>query len=672
MTFSLADAVVYDIETFPNVFTLHAEMLHSDTAATWEISHRRDDRQGLIHWFNYLRQRQAPMIGFFSLSFDYTVIHQLFMNPSLRVEQIYAIAQELINNKSPFGKTIFESERFTPQIDLHKIHHFDNKAKTTSLKALQIAMRSPTVVDTPVPFGTVLTPEQTDAHIIPYNRHDVKETKRFALYSLENINFRIEMMDQISGDVLNFNDTKIGAKLLEQRLGEDVCYDRSSGRKVPRQTVRTRIALADIIFPYIRFDNPEFNRVLTWMKTQVLTPEDLDDPDAQIKTKGVFTGVKANVGGIDFYFGTGGIHGSVPPQRVIASDEWLIRDIDVAALYPSIAIVNKLAPEHLGQAFVVEYAKLPIERAKYKKGTSRNASLKLGSNGVYGHSNNPFSIFYDPKFPMTITINGQLMLCMLAEWLLRVPTLQIIQINTDGITYRIHRDYEPQAKEVCKAWEAFTCLTLEDTNYSRMFIRDVNNYIAEDTKGKLKQKGAYWHPDPLNYAESISKASPSSWYKDLGNIVSIRAAIAYMTQGIDPDVFIRCHSDPFDFMCRAKVDRGSELRLGGKPMQRITRYYVSTDGQAMTKHSPPPKGASIGEFKRRNGISDTEYRRVLETLAPGTWDERIHTKNRSKYEIRDTQIEAGWKITECNDASHFRFSNVDYRWYIEETRKLII
>lgn len=672
MKFSLADAVVYDIETFPNVFTLHAEMLHSDTSATWEISHRRDDRQGLITWFNWLRQRHAPMIGFNNLHFDYNVIHDLFMKPSMTVEQIYSKAQEIITSKSRFGNSVYESERFTPQIDLFKIHHFDNKAKMTSLKALQIAMRSPTVVDTPLEFGTMLTPEQIDRYLIPYNIHDVKETKRFALYSLENINFRIEMMDQISGDILNFNDTKIGAKLLEQRLGEDICYDRSSGRKVPRQTIRTLIALADIIFPYIRFENPEFTRVLEWMKTQVLTPEDLEDPDAQIKTKGVFTGVKASVGGIDFYFGTGGIHGGVPPQRIIASDDWLIRDIDVAALYPAIAVVNKLFPEHLGQVFISEYGKLPIERAKYKKGTSRNASLKLGSNGVFGNGNNPFSIYYDPKFPMTITINGQLMLCMLAEWLLRVPTLQIIQINTDGITYRIHRDYEPQAKEVCKAWEAYTCLVLEDTNYSRMFIRDVNNYVAEYPGGKLKQKGAYWHPDPLNYADSISKASPSSWHKDLGNIVSIRAAIAYMTQGVDPEIFIRAHTDPFDFMCRVKVDRGSELRLGGKFIQRTTRYFVSTNGRAMTKHSPPPKGAKIGDFKRRNGISDTEYRRVLETLAPGTHDERVHTKNRSVYEIRDSQIQAGWKITACNDASDFSFANVDYRWYIEETRKLII
>jgi len=672
MTFSLTEASVYDIETFPNCFTLHAEKLHSDVQATWEISFRRDDRLGLFEFFNWHHRTQAPMIGFNNIYFDYEVIHALFMNPNMSVSDIYNVAQRIINSFDRFN-TVYPSDRFCPQIDLFKVHHFDNKAKTTSLKALQINMRSPTVVDSPLEFGKALTGEEIDTHLIPYNRHDVKETKRFAQYSMENIQLRIDMMPQISGDVLNFSDAKLGAKLLEQRLGDDICYERMpSGRKVPRQTPRSRIALSDIIFPYIRFNNPEFARVLAWMKTQVLTPEDLDDPDAIIKTKGVFTGVTANVGGIQFFFGTGGIHGSVPAQRVFADEWYVIEDIDVAALYPSIAIVNELAPEHLGGAFSHEYKQLPIERAKYKKGTSQNATFKLGSNAVYGKSNNPFSVFYDPKFPMSITINGQLMLCMLAEWLLTVPTLQIIQINTDGITYRIHKSYVEHARHVAAEWEKFTCLVLERQNYSRMWIRDVNNYIAEDTKGKLKQKGAYWHPDPLNYVESISKASPSSWYKNLSNTVSIRAAIAYMTQGVDPETFIRLCSNSFEFMCRVKVDRASELRLDGRFTQRTTRYYVSTAGGSMVKYSPPPKGAKMGDFRRKNGLSDTEYRRIVETVPQGTWDARIHTKNKSKYETRETQIEAGWRVKVCNDVADFNFADINYQYYVDEAKKLII
>ncbi len=675
MPFDLSNAVVYDIEVLPNCFTLTMEMLHQDVIATWEISDFRDDRVALMTWFNWLNQTQTPMIGFNNLGYDYIIIHYIFNNPNCTPADIYAKNQQIFASQSGnrFELMIWDRDRFAPQIDLFKIHHFDNRAKTTGLKALEINMRSENVMDSPIQFGVPVTEQQVQEHLIPYNIHDVKETKRFAHYSMKAIEFRIGLIPQFGLEVLNYNDTKIGAKTLEQRIGEDILYDRSSGRKVIRQTIRHKIALNDIIFPYIRFSNPEFQRVLDYMRAQVLTPDDIDDPDAPIKTKGVFSGLSAHVGSLDFHFGTGGIHGSVSAQRVISSEDWLIRDIDVEGLYPNIAIVNRLAPEHLGDVFITEYAKIPAERKKHAKGTVENASFKLAANGTYGNSNNKFSPFLDAQFTMTITINGQLMLCMLAEWLIAVPTLQIIQINTDGITYRIHRDHEPTAAAICKQWEAYTCLKLEDANYRRMFIRDVNNYIAESLDGKLKIKGAYWTPDPLNYAASISEASPPCWHKDLGGVVIQRAAVAAMVHDVPPEDYIRACSNPYDFMLRVKADRSSQLWLGGqqgRQVQNNTRYYVSTSGESLIKISPP--SGPLGQYKRRNGVTDVEFNRIAATLAPDQHDERIHTKNRSRYEQRETNIEAGWKVTECNNAARFNFANVNYDYYIAEARKLII
>jgi hypothetical protein len=650
---------------------LSIEGLFNDIQSTWEISQYRDDRQQLIEWFNYCQRYQIGMVGFNNVGYDYPMCHFIYTNPNCTVQQIYEKNNQIISGDR-FANTIWPRDRFAPQIDLFKIHHFDNMAKTTTLKALQVNMRSPTVVESRIPFGVPVQAQDVDGEVLPYNRHDIKETKRFAHYSLKAIEFRLGLIDQFGIDVLNFNDTKIGEKMLEQRLGDDVCYDRSSGRKQMRQTPRSRIALNDIIFPYVQFTNPEFQRVLDFMKAQTLTPEDLEDPEAPIKTKGVFTGLTARVGGLDFVYGTGGCHASVERQKFAAGQGWIIRDIDVEGLYPNIAIKNKLAPEHLGEHFTSKYAEIPDERKLYKKGTYMNAALKLAANGAWGKSNSKYSVFFDPKYAMTIPINGQLMISMLAEWLLTVPTLSLIQANTDGITYMIREEHEPQAVQICKQWEAYTCLKLEDANYSRMWIRDVNNYVAEDTKGKLKQKGAYWHPDPMNYADSISQSSPPCWYKDLGNIVSIRAAIAAMVHGVDPATFIRAHTDPFDFMNRIKVDRSSRLMLGGVQIQSTTRYYVAREGSAMVKVSPPPVGAVLGDYKRRNGLKDIDYQRIAATVPAGTHDERIHTKNKSRYELRETAVEAGWLVAECNDARSFRFDNLNYQWYLAEAQKLII
>lgn len=686
MTITLDTAVVYDEECLPNVWTLTCEPLyHDDTPVTFEISEYRDDREYLFNWLRHLQATQTVMIGFFSLKYDYPLLHFIYNHPNVTPADIYAKSQELIKNRDGFGNMIWDRDRFAPQIDLASVHHFDNKAKTTSLKALEVNMRADVVRESRLPWNLAASKHDIDTELVPYNIVDVKETKRFAFYSMAALDFRLGLIDQFGVEVLNYNDVKIGVKMLEKRLGDDICYTREPyidrfgrerTRKQKRQTPRHKIALNDIIFPYIQFENPEFQRVLDFMRAQVLTPDDMDDPDAQIKTKGVFKGLTAHVGGLEFVFGTGGVHASVEKKRFQADEWYSIEDIDVEGLYPAIARVNRLAPAHLGEAFITEYAKIPVERKQHKKGTYMNGALKLAANGPWGQSINKHSIFLDPQYGMTIPINGQLMICMLVQELVKVPTLSLIQANTDGVTYHIRRDMIPQARRIEEWWQSYTLLTLEYAEYNRMWIRDVNNYIAEPVSKpgsneppKYKQKGAYWHPDPFNYADSISQASPPCWYKDLGNIVSIRAAIAAMTQGIDPETFIRFHTEPHDFMLRIRARGEDKLELGGVPVQQTMRYYVSTAGAPLVKISPA-KGI-IGAYKRANGVTEEAYiARMAET--GGEWCPTVCTKNKSKYDINRTAIEAGWMVKDACDIRSFRFDDIDYRWYVAEAKKLIV
>jgi hypothetical protein len=216
---------------------MNVQGLYSDLDMTFEISIHRDDRVALLAWFEYWRDNETLMIGFNNIEFDYPVIHFIFTNPDCTVGEIYECAQERIRDHTHFG-TIWQSDRFAPQIDLYKIMHFDNQAKRTSLKALQFAMRSETVLEMPLPFDQPMTSDQVLDVLIPYNKHDVAETKKFALFIMAAIMFRIELSATLKGDVLNLNDSKIGSKILEQRLGDKLCYTWESGRKEPRQTFR--------------------------------------------------------------------------------------------------------------------------------------------------------------------------------------------------------------------------------------------------------------------------------------------------------------------------------------------------------------------------------------------------------------------------------------------------
>lgn len=69
------------------------------------------------------------------------------------------------------------------------------------------------------------------------------------------------------------------------------------------------------------------------------------------------------------------------------------------------------------------------------------------------------------------------MLSMLAEKLiLNIPGIVLIQINTDGLTCKLKKQYENYYYSICKEWEALTKLQLEYAYYSKMMIRDVSNW----------------------------------------------------------------------------------------------------------------------------------------------------------------------------------------------------
>lgn len=465
----MSDAYVHDIENYPNVFLFGAIHALTETPYIFEISHRRDDRQAFYLFTEYLREHRAEEIGYNNLGYDYPVQHSILNNIMyITNADIYKKGDSIINagDENRFAHMVWEKDWIVPQLDLYKIHHFDNQAKRTSLKTLEFNMRMENIEDLPFTPGTYLTDSQIDT-LRQYLIHDLKATLMFYKHSKKLIDFRRELSAKYGRNFMNHNDTKIGKDYFIMELEKSGIQCFEPGSRKPRQTHRLSIALNSVIFPYVRFEQPEFNRVLNWLRQQVIT-----------ETKGVFTDLSADINGFSFDFGTGGIHGSIESQTIRSTENYVIIDLDVASFYPNLAISNELYPAHLGKQFCAIYKNVYDMRSSYPKGTPENAMLKLALNGVYGDSNNVYSPFYDPAYTMAITINGQLLLCMLAEELLKIPGLSMIQANTDGLTVYVPRVFTGQVEQVRHAWEKLTRLQLEEAIYDVMFIRDVNNYIA--------------------------------------------------------------------------------------------------------------------------------------------------------------------------------------------------
>jgi len=560
---------VYDLETFPNVFTMAVE--HAEYPIKWmfEISDWRNDSREIIGFLNYLRITNARMVGFNNLGFDYPILHTLYRMGFADARILYDKAQAIITSQDDdkWAHSIKPADRIVPQIDLFKVHHFDNKARSTGLKALEFNMCMDNISDLPYPVGSNLDQEQV-LKLKDYNHHDVAATKRFLNESHEMIRFREELTVKYPGrDWINFNDTKIGKVYFEMKLEEAgvSCYEFGPDGRTPRQTPRPTIVLKDTILPWVQFNHPEFIRVLEWFKGQTIT-----------ETKGVFNDLVARVNGFDFVFGLGGIHGSIENEVVESNDHQIVVDLDVSSYYPNLAITNRFYPAHLGTEFCDIYKHLYEMRKQYSKGTAENAMLKLALNGTYGDSNNRFSVFYDPQFTMSITLNGQLLLCLLAEGLMTIPGLTLIQINTDGLTVRVPRESKWMLDTVAAAWQHRTGLELEKVVYKIMLIRDVNNYVALSESGKVKRKGAYEHK--------------LSWHQNASALVVPKVAEKVLLEGAPIRQTVEQWPDKMDFMLRAKVPRSSHLAWGEQKVQNTTRYYVSTGGNPLNKWMPPLKG----------------------------------------------------------------------------------
>lgn len=647
---------IYDVETYPNLFTLAAKSAATGAEWLFEISDRRDQTRDILQFLQALQQLpDARMVGFNNEGFDYPIIHDLMLYGEHASS--YRKAQAIITGER-FAHVVWDRDRFVEQVDLFKIHHFDNRAKSTGLKMLEFNMRSQNIEDLPFPPGSMIPPHRID-DVLTYNMHDVRETMKFYRHSLPKIEFREELSRRYGRNFINYNDTKIGKEhfIAELESAGVECYDRSNGRREPRQTIRHSINLGEVIVPYVGFNHPALRRFHEWLKNQTIT-----------ETKGVFKDLTVTVNGFTFAFGLGGIHGSIDSAIVESDETHAIIDIDVASYYPNLAIKNRIYPEHLSPVFCDIYEGLFKERKQHEKGSAPNAMLKLALNGTFGDSNNIYSPFYDSRFTMGITVNGQLLLCMLSEWLMEIPGLRMIQANTDGVTVYLPRNQIETMRSTCQVWEQVTGLTLEEARYSRMFIRDVNNYVAEDEDENIKRKGAYAYETPLENPNTMEL----EWHKNHSARVIQKAAESALLDGEDIRSYITTHPDPLDFMLRTKVPRGSQLMWGETQLQNISRYYISKNGRPLVKVMPPAAGKETHVYQVYEMPDGTRKRgRTKTEIKPLEKKGRYVGEEREPAPERHTGIHTGWLVTPCNDLSQVTEFDFDLEWYIAEAEKLV-
>lgn len=631
---------IYDLETFPNIFTCVMQNSQTKELRVFELSSRKNDLDKFIKTLEWLSKNDKILVGYNNLNFDYAVLQYIYKNAKAYdlkelVYKTFLFADDLIKNN-----TIYKEDRNSikiNQLDLMKIHNFDYKATRVSLKVLEVNMCMDSIEDLNFKIGEDLKVDEFD-NLIKYNKHDIEATLLFFNHSIEPIEFREELSSKYGENMLNYSDTKIGKRYfirnLEDKLGKEICY--INGK--PRQTIRNFLNFNEIIFDYISFESAEFQSLLKYLKKQYsnamnqvfsnIKQEELEELShfCDLNAKEEAYSLHLNYKGFYFYFGTGGLHGSVEGKFYDQSDEYLIIDVDVASYYPSIVIQNRLYPEHLGEEFVDIYKEIRDLRFSYKKGTSQNKMLKLALNSAYGDTNNQFSPFFDYKMTLSITLNGQLMLCMLAEKLMQIDSVSLIQANTDGLTFKINKKDKSKYEDISKNWQKFTGLELEEIIYEKLWIRDVNNYIALKENGEAKKIGAYKY----NLA----------WNQNHSSLVVQKAVEAHLLNGISIEEFIYNHRNKYDFLLNFKATRNINLVL--EKVYSLQKSYISLPN-------------TIRYFISKNGLP---LKKILPALNKDS-------------EQRVIGINVGYKVELCNKIEDFSYEFLDFDFYVKEAYKLI-
>lgn len=345
--------------------------------------------------------------------------------------------------------------------------------------------------------------------------------------------------------------------------------------------------------------------------------------------------------------GVGGIHGA--KESFIHVGNFHARD--VGSLYPNTMVLFNYLSRNIPEEKRHIYQMLLDERmeAKYSnkefteiKGVKIPTKLlingyKLPLNTKYGAMGAEFNKLYDPRMRLLVCITGQMAMWDLLEKIENHAT--IIQSNTDAHYYIPFSEEDEKAiDKIADDWMKRTGYTLDDDPFKAIFQKDVNNYLAVTSNGKVKFKGAIGLTNGLK----VSKAIVSN------------AFINYVVAGKDYKEFINECDELRQFQMITKtgwtfddtIVRDSEGNE--KKAQKVNRTFAIKDPSKAVEIFKVKRGAVIEE-EGTTIVGDDSYTKGLPN-AP------------EYYAIDNAAIGEGW-IT---------LDDIDKEYYINQVEDLLV
>lgn len=560
--------LVLDCEIYPNYF-LAAFGTHDNKYSYVELKGEEAALDRTLRSKLHGLMSRFVTFGFNSNNFDIPLI--LMALKGGNVSEIYALANAIIKHGVPSWKSMADN-----QLRMRKEYsHFDliepAPAIKISLKVYGGRMGSKQLQDLPIEPGTVLTETQMQ-EIKDYSGNDLRTTWDLRRAIAGPLKLRSLMSKEHGIDLRSKSDAQMAEAIILQGV------EKETGGKVARPLIPDSVSYK--VPDFIKFRTGELQEILETirkLKFEIAS-------NGAIKLPEVLADYVIGIGQSKYKLGIGGLHSQESSQVVVEGEGFTLRDRDVTSYYPNIIRILKLFPPQMGAAFLKVYVGI-IERrvnakreagvlkAKIREGDKSadtlarfvyidavNEALKICLNGSFGKLGSAFSRIYAPDLMLTVTLTGQLSLLMLIESL-ELAGITVVSGNTDGFVSKVPDGKYELYDSICNDWEERTGFNLEETVYSGLYSRDVNNYFAVMKNGDVKGKGIF--------AEQSLRKSPSL-------AVVSDAVIAHMTKGVPfMDTLIGCQ-DIKRFLIVRTVRGGA--RWCDEEMGRVVRWAYCYGG----------------------------------------------------------------------------------------------
>jgi hypothetical protein len=532
---------VLDIECYTNYFLIAIKSMVNEKVVTFERSDWADfDVEQLVSVL-----RKYTIITFNGNRYDLLLLKGAIAG--FDAAKLKVISDDIIVNNARAWDT--ESKYNLPQCKyIDHIDLIDVAPGKASLKIYGGRLHSKRMQDLPIEPSAIIKPDERVA-LTSYCINDLDTTIDLYKRLSNQVDLREKMGKELGMDLRSKSDAQIAESVIKKQI------EAIKGSKIYKPDLPGGYSFNYVAPKFIKFKRPELVMALKVFETAPFT---LDEKGDAVEPEQVGK-LKIKINESVYQLGIGGIHSCEKKVNYIAGNDYILVDRDVTSYYPNIILNQRLYPKHIGTEFLTAYKSIVEKRILAKRTGDKvtDASLKIVINSSFGKFGNKWSALYSPDLLIQTTVTGQLALLMLIETL-EGSGIQVVSANTDGIVIYCHKRNQAALSAIIAEWEDITGFNTEETAYTAIYSRDINNYLAFKPSGSYKAKGAY--------ADAELSKTPTAQ-------ICVQAVVDYLQLDIPIETTVRSCTDTRMFVSVRSVTGGAVK--GDTYLGKAVRWYYA-------------------------------------------------------------------------------------------------